>query len=166
MAIRHTTLIPDCFSWLNGVSLIEQAFLCGTRTQGLFFLMVKRFVLLIALALATTAFADAFPEISLDSLKRAIADKDVTILDVNGAETYKRGHIPGAIDFISNRRDIASKLPSDKNALIVAYCTSERCGAYARAAKAAKDLGYNNVKHFAPGLAGWRAAGEPLQQAE
>jgi rhodanese-related sulfurtransferase len=131
--------------------------------------MRKRFVLLSALVLATAAFAGSFPDISLESLKKAIADKDVAILDVNGAETYKRGHIPGAIDFISNRADIASKLPSDKDALIVAYCLSEGCSAYARAAKAAKaakDLGYNNVKRFAPGLAGWNAAGEPLQKGQ
>ena len=63
----------------------------------------KRFVLLSALVLATAAFAGSFPDISLKSLKKAIADKDVAILDVNGAETYKRGHIPGAIDFISDR---------------------------------------------------------------
>ena len=96
----------------------------------------------------------------------AISDKDVTILDVNGTEAYKRGHIPGAIDFISNRADIASKLPSDKDALIVAYCLSEGCSAYARAAQAAKHLGYNNVKRFSQGLAGWKAAGEPLQKGQ
>ena len=71
--------------------------------------MIKRFVLLSALVLATAAFAGSFPDISLESLKRAISDKDVTILDANGTEAYKQGHIPGAIDFISNRADIASK---------------------------------------------------------
>lgn len=128
--------------------------------------MIKRFVLLSALVLASAAFAGSFPDISLESLKNAIADNDVTILDVNGAEAYKRGHIPGAIDFISNRVDMASKLPSDKEALIVAYCVSEGCSAYVLAAKAAQRLGYNNVKRFAPGLAGWKAAGEPLQKGQ
>ena len=129
-------------------------------------LMTRRIVLISALALAATAFAGSFPDISVDSLKKAIAEKGVTILDVNGADSYKRGHIPGAIDFLSNRADIASKLSSDKSALIVAYCMDERCGAYAWAAEAAKNLGYGNVKHFSPGLAGWKAAGEPLQKAD
>jgi rhodanese-related sulfurtransferase len=128
--------------------------------------MIKRFVLLSTLVLATAAFAGSFPDISLESLKRAISDNDVTILDVNGTEAYKQGHIPGAIDFISNRADIASKLPSDKDALIVAYCVGEGCSSYALAAKAAIHLGYNNVKRFAPGLAGWKAAGEPLQKGQ
>ena len=34
-------------------------------------------------------------------------------------------------------------------------------GAYARAAEAAQKLGYTNVQHFKPGIAGWKAAGEP-----
>lgn len=115
--------------------------------------------------LAVNAFAGAFPDISIDDLKAAIAKKDVTIIDVNGTQTYTEGHIPGAIDYIANKKDFASKLPADKNALVVAYCGSEKCGAYAKAAEAAKELGYTNVQHFKPGLAGWKAAGEPLQSA-
>ena len=120
-------------------------------------------VLLIA---ATSAFAGAFPDISTDALKAAIAKKDVTIIDVNGSASYKAGHIPGAIDYIAVKEDLASKLPADKGALVVAYCGSPQCGAYAKAATAAKDLGYTNVQHYSGGLSGWKAAGEPLQKAE
>ena len=126
--------------------------------------MKKLFVALFALALATPVFAQPYPNITIDELKAAIGDKSVTILDVNGPETYKDGHIPGAIDYIAVKEDIAAKLPSDKSSLIVAYCGNEACGAYAAAAKAAKDLGYTNVKHFAPGLSGWKAAGESLEK--
>lgn len=115
--------------------------------------------------LAVNAFAGAFPDISTSDLKKAIADKDVTIIDVNGSKSYAEGHIPGSIDYIANKTDLAAKLPADKGALVVAYCGSEKCGAYAQAAKAAKDLGYTNVKHFAPGLKGWKDAGETLQKA-
>jgi len=66
------------------------------RESGLLSIVIKRFVLLSALVLATAAFAGSVPDISLESLKKAIADNEVTILDVNGAEAYKRGHIPGA----------------------------------------------------------------------
>jgi len=119
-----------------------------------------------AVLMATNALAGSFPDISLEALKSAIEKKDVTILDVNGTATYKEGHIPGAIDYVADKDDLAAKLPSDKGALIVAYCGSEKCGAYARAAKAAQELGYTNVQHFKPGLAGWKAAGEPLQKAQ
>ena len=114
--------------------------------------------------LGANAIAGSFPDISLDALKSAIAAKDVTVIDVNGTESYKAGHIPGAIDYVADKDELASKLPSDKDALIVAYCGSEKCGAYAQAAEAAKKLGYTNVQHFKPGLAGWKAAGEPLDK--
>ncbi len=116
--------------------------------------------------LSVNAFAGSFPDISTADLKAAIAKKDVTILDVNGTASYDTGHIPGAIDFVANKKDIASKLPADKGALVVAYCGSEKCGAYAKAAEAAKELGYTNVQHYKPGLAGWKEAGEPLESAK
>jgi len=114
--------------------------------------------------LAVNVFAGEFPDISLKALKAAIADKSATIIDVNGTESYDSGHIPGAINFAADKSDLASKLPADKNALVVAYCGNEQCGAYARAAEAAKALGYTNVQHFKPGIAGWKAAGEPTEK--
>jgi len=124
--------------------------------------MKKLLLIAVAALLATPVFAGSVPDISLNDLKAAIAKKDVTIIDVNGTASYKEGHIPGAIDYVADKGDLASKLPKDKNALIVAYCSSEYCGAYAKAAKAAQELGYTNVQHFKPGLAGWKSAGEPL----
>jgi len=120
---------------------------------------------LCALALSPiAALAADYGEISIDELKQAIADKKVTLLDVNGPASYKDGHIPGAIDFTSAEKDIKAKLPSDKGALVVAYCGNENCSAYARGAKAAADLGYTNVKHFKPGIAGWKSKGEKTEK--
>ncbi len=130
---------------------------------------MKKLLSTVALALvacALNAVAGSVPDITLDQLKAAIAKKNVTILDVNGTTSYKEGHIPGAIDYIADKGDLASKLPADKSALVVAYCGSEHCVAYAKAADAAVALGYTNVQHFKPGLAGWKAAGEPLQAAK
>jgi len=120
----------------------------------------------LAIAASTGLAASAFPDISLSDLKKAIADKDVTVVDVNGSKSYNAGHIPGAIDYIAVKDDFASKLPADKDALIVAYCGSPQCGAYAKAAAAAKELGYTNVKHYVGGISGWKEAGEPTEKAE
>ena len=110
---------------------------------------------------ALTALAgEKFPAISLVDLQKAIVEKRVTLLDANGPETYKAGHIPGALDFETAEADLAKKLPADKAALIVAYCSDEQCGAFAFAAEKARALGYTNVRHFAPGLLGWKKAGE------
>jgi rhodanese-related sulfurtransferase len=126
--------------------------------------MKKILPLLAVILLPLNAFAVTYSDISLSDLKAAIAAKKVTLLDVNGPVTYANGHIPGAIDFTAHTADLASVLPADKSSLIVAYCGNEHCGAYARAAEAASKLGYTNVEHFKPGIAGWKAAGEPTEK--
>ena len=123
--------------------------------------MKKLLALLAVTLISANAFAGSFSDITLPDLKAAIAAKKVTLLDVNGPVTYANGHIPGAIDYTAHTADLASVLPADKSSLIVAYCGNEHCGAYARAAEAAQKLGYTNIQHFKPGIAGWKAAGEP-----
>lgn len=121
--------------------------------------------LLLALSLVSlNAFAGSYPDISLSDLKANMASNKVTLLDVNGPVTYANGHIPGAIDYTAHTADLAKVLPADKSSLIVAYCGNEHCGAYARAAEAANKLGYTNVQHFKPGIAGWKAAGEATEK--
>ena len=125
--------------------------------------MKKLFALFAATFIAASAFAGEFPDISIADLKKAIDEKKVTIIDVNGSSSYKAGHVPGAIDFSANKADLASKLPADKDALIVAYCGGPSCSAYKAAASAAEKLGYKNVKHLSAGISGWKSAGEKLE---
>lgn len=125
--------------------------------------MKKLIALVVALA-ATAGFAAEFPDISIADLKQAIAEKKVTVIDVNGAASYKAGHVPTAIDFASQGANLASLLPADKNALVVAYCGGPACSAYKAAANAADKLGYTNVKHLSAGISGWKAAKESLEK--
>src|SRR5258708_923012 len=131
--------------------------------------MTKFTAFLCALTLTLTPLialaGEKFPDISHQELKEAIAGKQVTLIDVNGSDSYKAGHIPGAIDFQSTQAELSAKLPADKSALVVAYCGNEQCGAYAAAAKKAKELGYTNVKHYAPGIMGWKRSGEKTEPA-
>lgn len=126
--------------------------------------MKKLLTLVATLFAAATLQAGEYPDISVTELKTAIAEKKVTVLDVNGSDSYAKGHIPGAVDFRANKADIAKHLPADKGALVVAYCGGPSCGAYAAAAKAAKELGYTNVKHLSAGISGWKEAGEKLDK--
>ena len=122
---------------------------------------------LLALALALVAsagFAAEYPDISINDLKTAIAEKKVVVIDVNGSSSYAAGHVPGAIDFAAKGGDLASALPADKGALVVAYCGGPSCSAYTKAANKAKELGYTNVKHLAAGISGWKKAGETLEK--
>lgn len=121
---------------------------------------------LIALALsmfAASAMAAEFPDISIADLKKAIAEKKVVVIDVNGSSSYAKGHIPGAVDFASSADNLASALPSDKDTLVVAYCGGPSCSAYKKAAQKAADLGYTNVKHLSAGISGWKKQGEQLE---
>ena len=116
---------------------------------------------LVARAAATDKTA---PDITIQDLKKAIDDKTVTVIDVNGTDSYQEGHIPTAINFEAAEKDLAKVLPKDKDALIVAYCGGPACGAYKAAAKAAVALGYTNVKHLSAGISGWKSAGEKVEK--
>lgn len=113
---------------------------------------------------AASAMAAEFPDISIADLKAAIAEKSVTVIDVNGSDSYTAGHVPTAVDFEAKSEDIAKVLPADKGALVVAYCGGPSCNAYKAAAKKAEALGYTNVKHLSAGISGWKKAGETLEK--
>jgi len=125
--------------------------------------MKTLFTFLATAALVAPAFAAEFPDISIAEVKTAIAEKKATVIDVNGSESYAKAHVPTAIDFAAEK-DLSAKLPSDKAALVIAYCGNPNCSAYAKAAKAAKALGYTNVKHMSAGISGWVAAGEATEK--
>jgi len=127
-------------------------------------MMKKILVFGAAVLCAVAVYAAHYPEIQIRDLKAAIAKKNVTILDANGSDSYRDGHIPGAIDFSANKAKLASLLPKNKNALIVAYCGGPKCNAYETAAKAAEKLGYTNVKHLTAGISGWQDAGEKMEK--
>jgi rhodanese-related sulfurtransferase len=129
---------------------------------------MKKFVTVLAsLLFAAAAFAGSakVADISQPELQAAIANKSAVIFDVNGTDSYKAGHIPGAIDYVAHKKQLASLLPADKNALVVAYCGNPSCHAYAAAADAAVALGYTNVKHFAGGIDGWKQSGAATEKS-
>jgi len=119
---------------------------------------------LITIAFAATAHAATYPDISIDEVKSAMVGKKVILLDANGTESWRKGHIPRALDFAAVKGNLSSLLPQDKGTLIVAYCVCAGCPYYLKAADAAAKLGYTNVRHFAPGIDGWRESGAPVDK--
>jgi rhodanese-related sulfurtransferase len=130
--------------------------------------MKHAIALLIFLALVTGAFAadSKFADISHEQLTKVIAAKAVVLLDANGTDSFKSGHIPGAIDYNANKDRLSSLLPADKGALIVAYCYSPDCAAFKLAAGAAADLGYTNIMHYRPGITGWMKSGALVEKGD
>lgn len=107
---------------------------------------------------------EAFPDVSHSDLKTMIEEGSVFLIDVNGSRSFKKGHIPGAVDFASVKNKLASLLPEDKHTTIVAYCGGPRCGAYKKAAKLVASMGYEHVHHYSGGISGWKSAGETVEK--
>jgi rhodanese-related sulfurtransferase len=126
-------------------------------------IMKKALLLVTMVSLATAVFAAEAPDINIPDLKAAIADGKVAVIDANGTKSWREGHIPGAIDFTSNKDKLTSLLPADKQALVVAYCGGPKCMAYKKAVSAVEKLGYTNVKHLSAGISGWKKAGEKME---
>jgi rhodanese-related sulfurtransferase len=145
-------------------SLIDQIRTTKVNTVERVMIMKKLLLVCAATMFAVAVYAGHFPEIKISELKSAIDARNVTLIDVNGTDSWKEGHIPGAIDFAAAKDKLAKVLPKDKNALVVAYCGGPKCQAYEAAAKVAKDLGYKNVKHLVAGISGWREAGEKVEK--
>jgi len=114
--------------------------------------------------IGASVFAAEFPDITIPELKTAMATQKIVLLDANGTESWQSGHIPGAVNFVAAKTDLAKSLPADKSELVVAYCGNPTCQAYLSAAEAAKKLGYTNIKHLRAGIAGWKSAGEKTEK--
>ena len=124
---------------------------------------MKKLLPLLAVALlAATSYAGEFADVSIKEVKALTESKKAVILDVNGTESYQKGHVPTALNYEAVKDKLASSLPADKDTLIIAYCGSPKCKAYKEAAEAAEKLGYKNVKHMSAGIKGWKDAGEKL----
>lgn len=124
------------------------------------------YALMLALGTFAASAADAFPSITTTELNKAISEKKVVLIDVNGTQSWRNGHIPGALNFDAVESKLAANLPADKTALVVAYCGNEKCQAYRAGAQAAKALGYTNVKHYSKGIQGWLAEHQPVEKAK
>ena len=126
--------------------------------------MKKILITLLFLGFASASFGGEYPDISIKELQKAIKVGKVGVIDVNGAKSFERGHIPSAIEFSSSKNNLAKLLPKDKNALIVSYCGGPGCRAYKRGADAAAKLGYKNIKHLSAGISGWKKAGAEVSR--
>jgi rhodanese-related sulfurtransferase len=126
--------------------------------------MKKLITVLATVVVALSIVAGEFPDVSVKEVKTLSESKKAVIIDVNGTESYKKGHVPGALDYDAIKDNLAAKLPAEKDALIIAYCGGPKCMAYQQAAKAATKLGYKNVKHMSAGIAGWKEAGQKVEK--
>jgi rhodanese-related sulfurtransferase len=95
----------------------------------------------------------------VEALKEALQVENTVLIDVREASDYEAGHIEGAINIpIRELASSTSLIPTDRP--VIVYCASGwRAG---MSYSTLRLMGYENVRGWGPGAAGWEAAGEPF----
>lgn len=101
--------------------------------------------------------------ISPDDLNQLMQTAEqVTIIDVNSSQGWDRAHVPGAANL--DPADFQeSDLPSNRDAVLVFYCSNPMCRKAPNAARRAKKMGYINAQVMSAGINGWLAAKLPTE---
>jgi rhodanese-related sulfurtransferase len=78
------------------------------------------------------------------------------LFDSRPAPRFQEGNIPTAVNMPFPAFDkLIDKLPADKQALVIFYCSGKTCNMSPGALAKAKKLGYTNAKVFVEGMPGW-----------
>ena len=106
-----------------------------------------------------TNIPEGYMAVKMDAFKEILALDEALIIDLREPSEYEEGHVEGAINIpLRTLADNLDKIPTDRP--VVVYCASgHRAG---MGTSALRILGYDNVRSFAPGIKGWKAAEEPL----
>jgi rhodanese-related sulfurtransferase len=100
--------------------------------------------------------------VSPNELHQLMQRQQVTVIDVNSAQSWNKAHVPGALSLDpASYND--SGLLSDKESSLVFYCSNPLCRKAPNAARRAKKMGYANAKVMSAGIAGWLAARVPTE---
>lgn len=87
----------------------------------------------------------------------------VTVVDVNAQPSWLRARVPGALHLGVGAGFDAAGLPQDPATPLVFYCSNPMCLKAPQAARRAAGLGYRDVRVMSAGIAGWTAAGLPVE---
>jgi len=102
--------------------------------------------------------------ISCQELHQRMQAGPVTVVDLNGPQSWSRAHVPGAINLGVDFDPAA--LPPDRGAPLVFYCSNPLCRKAPQAAKRAVKLGYSDARVMSAGIAGWTSARLPVQAGD
>lgn len=100
--------------------------------------------------------------ISPAELHRRMQGEPLITIDVNARPSWESARVPGAmhLDPVGfTERD----LPSDKESILVFYCSNPLCRKAPNAALRAKGMGHANVLVMSAGIRGWLDASLPTE---
>ncbi len=105
-----------------------------------------------------------FNIITREALKAMMeAGEDFVLVDVLSPDSYRKNHLPGAINIPVYEIETEAPKRLSKSTKIVVYCASFECQASPTAAKKLEEMGFEQVIDFEGGLADWKEAGYPLE---
>jgi rhodanese-related sulfurtransferase len=104
------------------------------------------------------------PRITVEELKKLMAEKQVVVVDVRSPDAYNNGHIKGSINLPLDKIQAGDykDLPRDKR--IITYCS---CGAEQSSATATSLLekaGYKNGATLLGGTNAWQQSGGEMEK--
>ncbi len=103
--------------------------------------------------------------ITIEKLLEMQANKEkFKLVEVLPEESYKNGHIPGAINIPLNKLESLADKYLKKRDKIVVYCGSYSCQVSTRATKKLLEMGYENTLDFKAGKRGWQHTGLGLEK--
>lgn len=85
----------------------------------------------------------------------------LVVVDARSRESYRRGHIPGAISLPHREMTPDSTAALDRSMVFVAYCDGVGCNASTKGALKLSELGFK-VKELLGGLEWWARDGYPV----
>lgn len=137
-----------------------------------------------AVKLAREVVQGGYNLITTEELQAVLkSGEKVVVIDTMPYEaSYKKGHIPGAKQFLfpipdmntwdvketdgKTQEDYQKLLGPDKNMKIIVYCGFVKCTRSHNGAIWAKKLGYTNVSRYPGGIFAWRGADYPVETVE
>ena len=103
--------------------------------------------------------------ITLEQLMEMDVNKQrFKLVEVLSPDSYKKGHIPGAINIPVDKLKTEAKKQLKKTDTIVVYCASYTCHASTNAAALLGKMGYKKVLDYKAGKQGWKDAGLEIEK--
>ncbi len=125
--------------------------------------MKKHISILALAALLITACGSRYKTLSLEQFESAIAQPNVTVVDVRTPQEFAEGHIAGAINIDwknGNFAQMADELLDDDHTIAL-YCI--HANRSKQAAEKLLEMGYHNVVELQDGLEAWIDAGKLVE---
>ena len=106
--------------------------------------------------------------VSLEQVKRLLADGKALFIDARDEESYRKGHVKGAINIFGDEPDqhFEAIAPLPRDTLIVIYCNGPDCHLGRALAEFMKVLEFTSLYLYDDGWEGWQKAGMQEEQSK